>query len=47
MGEVEQVKVEIGGKEEWWGLRIVNMLVGLSVLLETGKTVSSLCVIGE
>ncbi|GAA5846028.1 hypothetical protein JCM11251_007334 [Rhodosporidiobolus azoricus] len=37
MGPQEKVEVEIAGKEEWWALRIVNLLVCLETLLETGR----------
>ncbi|GAA5917605.1 hypothetical protein JCM6882_004872 [Rhodosporidiobolus microsporus] len=37
MGPQEKVEVEIAGKEEWWALRIVNLLVCLETLLDTGR----------
>lgn len=40
MGEQEKVEVRTEGKEDWWALRIVNLLVALEVLVETGRTVS-------
>lgn len=40
MGDVEEVKVNVSGKEEWWALRILNTIVCLETLLSTGKVVS-------
>ncbi|GAA5904746.1 hypothetical protein JCM5296_000752 [Sporobolomyces johnsonii] len=37
MGDVEPVKVEVEGKEEWWALRCLNTIVSLETLLETGR----------
>ncbi|KAL8292472.1 hypothetical protein RQP46_001084 [Phenoliferia psychrophenolica] len=43
MGDQEEVKVEVNSKEEHWGLRILNTLVCLMTLLETGKTAEIPC----
>lgn len=40
MGTQEEVKVQISRKDEWWALRLVNLMVCLEVLLETGRAVS-------
>ncbi|GAA5989834.1 hypothetical protein JCM10908_002339 [Rhodotorula pacifica] len=45
MGDVEEVKVNVTGKEEWWALRILNTIVCLQTLLENGK-VRELPVVG-
>ncbi|KAM0749671.1 hypothetical protein T439DRAFT_348501 [Meredithblackwellia eburnea MCA 4105] len=37
MGEQEEVKVAVQAKEEWWALRLVNTMVCLQTLLDTGK----------
>ncbi|GAA6054804.1 hypothetical protein JCM3770_007443 [Rhodotorula araucariae] len=37
MGPVEEVKVEVQGKEEWWALRVLNTAACLATLLETGR----------
>ncbi|GAA5853368.1 hypothetical protein JCM9279_005768 [Rhodotorula babjevae] len=37
MGPVEEVKVEVQGKEEWWALRILNTAASVETLLETGR----------
>ncbi|GAA6020483.1 hypothetical protein JCM10207_000017 [Rhodosporidiobolus poonsookiae] len=37
MGEREEVRVEVTAKEEWWALRVLNLLVCLETLLETGR----------
>ncbi|CEQ39853.1 SPOSA6832_01401, partial [Sporobolomyces salmonicolor] len=37
MGDVEPVKVEVEGKEEWWALRCLNTIVSLETLLATGR----------
>ncbi|GAA5923355.1 hypothetical protein JCM3775_007513 [Rhodotorula graminis] len=37
MGPVEEVKVDVQGKEEWWALRILNTAACLETLLETGR----------
>lgn len=39
MGDVEEVKVNVTGKEEWWALRILNTIICLHTLLENGKVV--------
>lgn len=40
MGDAEPVKVAVVGKEEWWALRLLNTMVALETLLETGRAVS-------
>ncbi|GAA5862721.1 hypothetical protein JCM3774_001896 [Rhodotorula dairenensis] len=45
MGDVEEVKVNVTGKEEWWALRILNTVICLHTLLEKGK-VRELPVVG-
>ncbi|GAA6040834.1 hypothetical protein JCM8097_007738 [Rhodosporidiobolus ruineniae] len=37
MGEQEKVEVKVEGGEEWWALRVLNTLVCLETLLETGR----------
>ncbi|BGP51525.1 hypothetical protein JCM10450v2_007471 [Rhodotorula kratochvilovae] len=37
MGPVEEVKVEVQGKEEWWALRVLNTAACLETLLQTGR----------
>ncbi|GAA6063246.1 hypothetical protein JCM10212_000348 [Sporobolomyces blumeae] len=37
MGDVVPIKVEVEGKESWWALRILNMIVSLLTLHNTGK----------
>ncbi|GAA5904369.1 hypothetical protein JCM8208_004174, partial [Rhodotorula glutinis] len=37
MGPVDEVKVEVQGKEEWWALRILNTAACVETLLETGR----------
>lgn len=39
MGDVEEVKVNVTGKEEWWALRILNTIICLHTLLVNGKVV--------
>jgi len=39
MGPIEEVKVEVQGKEEWWALRILNTAACVETLLETGRVV--------
>lgn len=43
MGPVEEVKVEVQGKEEWWALRILNTATCLETLFETGRVVRPPC----
>ncbi|SGY81369.1 BQ5605_C009g05494 [Microbotryum silenes-dioicae] len=38
MGDVEPVKVDVAGKEEWWALRFLNTIVCLETLVQTGRT---------
>lgn len=38
-GPTEEVKVKIDKKEEWWALRILNMIVSLETLIDTGLAV--------
>ncbi|GJN93901.1 hypothetical protein Rhopal_006960-T1 [Rhodotorula paludigena] len=45
MGELQEVKVEVTGKEEWWALRVLNTCVCLDALIETGR-VRELPVVG-
>ncbi|KAL7338047.1 exonuclease V [Rhodotorula toruloides] len=45
MGDVQEVQVDVTGKEEWWALRILNTVVGLEALLTTGR-VRELPVVG-
>lgn len=40
MGDLEEVIVEANSDEEKWALRVINLIVGLVMLLETGRTVS-------
>jgi exonuclease V len=48
MGDAEPVKVEVGGKEEWWALRLLNTIVCLETLIATGRAVSfSFLAIGQ
>ncbi|GAA5875794.1 hypothetical protein JCM8547_005317 [Rhodosporidiobolus lusitaniae] len=37
MGPEKKVEVEVSAKEEWWALRVLNTLVCLETLLETGR----------
>ncbi|BGP20779.1 hypothetical protein JCM10213v2_008942 [Rhodosporidiobolus nylandii] len=37
MGPQEKVEVAVAAKEEWWALRVLNTLVCLETLLETGR----------
>ncbi|GAA5991396.1 hypothetical protein JCM11641_004618 [Rhodosporidiobolus odoratus] len=37
MGPQEKVEVAVAGKEEWWAVRILNTIVCLETLLETGR----------
>lgn len=39
MGDVQEVQVDVTGKEEWWALRVLNTVVGLEALLTTGRVV--------
>ncbi|SCZ98051.1 BZ3500_MvSof-1268-A1-R1_Chr3-3g06543 [Microbotryum saponariae] len=38
MGDVEPVKVDVAGKEEWWALRFLNTIVCFETLVRTGRT---------
>ncbi|SCV74801.1 BQ2448_7830 [Microbotryum intermedium] len=42
MGDIEPVKVDVAGKEEWWALRFLNTMVCLETLVRTGRTVSKM-----
>ena len=38
-GPTEEIKVKVDKREEWWALRILNMIVSLETLIDSGLTV--------